>query len=291
MEILLLLCILFATLLALFGFLSLALFLVGVWYALFHYHPGEERNYTGRLLQQSWRGASFWTLARRLCKHTAHFAADQPPDPLFYVCQPHGILALSAVLAFLSGAADRPGRRVLLVVHDWYFRFQIPRPLRSLLLGCGVPSKYLDNIPMPGLRNLMLALGCIDKSRASIENALCHGFSVAVLPGGVFEMGPPLVDVHRPFGILRIAHDYRVPVVRVFMQDEERVCWIWESEPWWNKVLRRWTLGWLGLGALVPFCPRVWAWPVLRTVGVVCHGEGCESAEALQRVYDETRVI
>jgi 1-acyl-sn-glycerol-3-phosphate acyltransferase len=161
--------------------------------------------------------------------------------PLLFACRPHGVLVVSAWLTFLGGRLDLPGRRpTLLAVHSVIFA-------------------------LPGLRELALTLGCIDVSRESIERALAHGFSVAVLPGGVREMGPRILPLPDRPGLVSIAYDYDVPLIPVFFKGEEELCWVWTWEPRPVGWLRGQFISWLRIPFPLPFCPRFWNLPTLHT--------------------------
>jgi len=252
------------------GVLLVVLFAAGVAYGRL-YWSGEERAYSGRWLQRTWRGARGWRLLKALLRYQS--PAPPPPAilsdaaPVLYACQPHGMLALSAALAVFSGDLDTPaGPRTVLVVHDWYWW-------------------------VPGLRELALALGCIDRRWESIAHALAAGLSVAVLPGGVFEMGPPAVPPPPLLGLVRRAHAHgRAPLVPVVLRGEADACWVWHGEPAALRRLRAWTLTHWGVGVGALFVPRVWAWPVLAPlVGPSLDPAHCATATALQIVYDWVR--
>jgi len=250
--------------LAIFWTFSCALVLVTLWYTAHHGHTGEEYRYTGRLLQHGWRGGRVWQTLRRWMNHTyipcEALVKKDEYNSVLYVAQPHGMMALSAALTFLSGAADRPAHKpVLLVVHDFYFRCPLLPPPLVRWLGW---DRDRWSVPTVGLRNLMLALGCIDRRIESIAFALAQGFDVAVLPGGVLEMGPPLFPVPRPLPILKHA---RAPwftslVVPVQLRGEEDVCWVWHGEWCLIRLWRKLSYQLLGLFLFQPLVPRLHAW-------------------------------
>lgn len=206
----------------------------------------EERNYTGRLFRSSWRGENvwLWRVLTRLLRHSTVYVDDTSPrvGPLIYACHPHGMLAIGASLAVMRGAFDRPGTRTVLVVHGIFWW-------------------------IPIVRDLMLALGCIDRSWQSIENALANGFSVAILPGGIYEMGPPATERPEVLPLIRrIYHcGFAPPLVPVFLANEETNCWIWHGEPNFLRRLRAYGQRTIGLSVGAPFLPRFWAWPPLVT--------------------------
>jgi 1-acyl-sn-glycerol-3-phosphate acyltransferase len=208
---------------------------------------------------------AYWPAARRwantiLPYHTFRLPETPlPPGPLLYACRPHGILVVSAWLTFLTGRMDssRPGQKpTLLAVHSIIFK-------------------------LPVLRELALALGCIDVGRESILAALAQGYRVAVLPGGVREMaGMP--ESSDPPGIVRLAHEYKVPLVAVYFGGEAELCWVWAGEPAWLKHLREWLIRKTRAPFPLFFVPRVWRWPRLVTVV----GEALRDEDSFNHVFD-----
>jgi hypothetical protein len=232
------------------GVLIPSIFLIGMWYGK-RYWSGEECDFKGRYLQSSWRRdlytghePLFWRCVKYLTKFVfdpkqVEYLKDQK-DPVLYICQPHGIFALSAVLTFMSGAMDRPRRRVLVVIHGWYWW-------------------------VPFVRDIMLALGCIDRHWTSIQNALANGYSVAIMPGAVIEMGPPLIPLPLVFPIVSRIHQAGLPfIVPVYFEGEKEICWVWHNEPDFMKQFRRFAYKLIGWHGFLPFCPRLWNWPVLK---------------------------
>lgn len=207
------------------------------------YYDKAECDGTARYYWPAARSTFVGALLRRLLRHELVEAPSSlPPGPVLFACRPHGIFVVSAWLTFLLGAYERPPRpRVLLAIHSVIFA-------------------------IPGLREFALMLGCIDVSRASIEAALARGYSVAVLPGGVKEMGPSVVPLPDEPGIVKLAQDYDVPLVPVWFGGEVALFWVWHGEPRWVAAARalcitRWR---------IPFplfwCPRFWRVPRLRTI-------------------------
>ena len=88
-------------------------------------------------------------------------------------------------------------------------------------------------------RELFLAHGCIAVDADSILAALCRGESVAIIPGGVLEMGVPVKARARVPGIIKIAFEYDIPLRAVHFGGEELLCWIWLGEWRWITVIRR----------------------------------------------------
>jgi hypothetical protein len=213
---------------------------------------------------------AYWPAARRwahtlLPYHTLTLPETPlPSGPLLYACRPHGILVVSAWLSFLTGRMDALGQKpTLLAVHSILFK-------------------------LPFLRELALALGCIDVGRKSILAALAHGHRVAVLPGGVREMaGMP--EPEGPSGIVRLAHEYGVPLVPVHFGGEADLCWVWTGEPAWLRALREWLIRKTRAPFPLFFVPRVWRRPSLTTVigEALMHKEGEEmTLETFNRAFE-----
>lgn len=196
------------------GLAAHAGFAAGLWlYGPYYYDRSERdgsRNWPE--FRRRW-GRPLWAGLQRLYR----FRLAQPlPEPgpdapvLLYACHPHGLFALFVGLTFLPGRTGRPGVRVA-VHHN---------------LMC-----------VPVVRELLLWFGCIDASRDVVRAALQRGESVAVVPGGVYEMGAPVLPRSaRPAGFLRLAAELGVPVVPVVCPAEETVVWTWRGE--WAAVTR-----------------------------------------------------
>jgi hypothetical protein len=246
-----------------------------LWYGKW-YWSGVEKNYTQSALQTSWRYNPrtghlpwFWRIVRKLAKHNYDRTQldSLPAGPVIFSCQPHGIFALSAVLTFLSGLADRPGQRVVVAIHGWYWW-------------------------VPGLRQLMLALGCIDCRWVSMENAICNGYSVAIMPGAILEMGPPLIPLPDVFPLLKRVYAFKghvdIPIVPVFFKGEDEICWLWHNEPKLIKWMRRKSYEWIGMYVPLVSCPRVWKWPVLNPVHRAYLGASkFKTVEAMQKALED----
>ncbi len=223
-------------------------FLVTLWYGK-HYWRGQEKQYKPNYIWTGARGSWFWRVLRKWLNHHVSYPKELVPSgPVIYICRPHGVFAVSAWLTVLSGELDRD-----ILVHDTRY---LHMKRHHVLLA--VHSYWFL---LPGIRELALALGFIDASRESILYALEQRFSVAVLPGGVKEMGPPLLPIPDEPGILRLAQERKVPVVATYLRGEEDLFWVWHGEWRWIKAMRRVSYDWIGLFFPLIFCPRFWNWP------------------------------
>ncbi len=251
------------------GVVAFTTFASGVWYGKFFW-AREEYAYAGRLLQTGWRGRAnrFWRAVKYVLRYEAPaLPSNLPPGPVVFAAQPHGVLAVSAAIAVFSGDLDRPGSRTVLVLHGWYWWVW-------------------------GVRDLVLALGAIDREWSSIENAVANGFSVAILPGGVFEMGPPTVPPPDVFGVVREIKEKLdlLPLVPLVLRGEDDVCWVWHGEPRLFARVRAWFLKKVRAPVLVIFCPRVWAWPRLAPqVGKAIDARNYVTVAAFQKAYESAR--
>jgi Diacylglycerol acyltransferase len=253
----------------LIGVLTVILFAAGVLYGKWWW-SGEERAYSGAWFQASWRCGRVWSWLKVLLRYQtptppAHIREAVSPSPVVFSCQPHGMLAVSAALAVFSGDLDI-GRPTVLVVHSWYWW-------------------------VPGLRELMLSLGCIDRRWTSIKHALEAGYNVALLPGGVFEMGPPAVPPPPVLRIMQHLHAYgKALLVPVTLQGEDATCWVWHTEPKRLTRLRAASLKRCHVGVGAVFVPRFWAWPTLQPIiGPPIDPTDCPTPGLLQYVYDKVR--
>jgi hypothetical protein len=251
MELTVIAALVVAALVSLIGASFVVGFLVATLYDLYS-RDGSERRGDGRRFHPWLRNARpFRWLKALLAYELKKYETPPPAGPVLYACRPHGMLAVSAWLTFLDGTMDRrlgnpratDTRPVLLAVHSVLFS-------------------------LPLVRDLALALGCIDVSRESIEAALAHGYSVAVLPGGVREMGAPLAALPQSElpGVVKVAWDYDMPLVPVYFGGEAQLCWVWKNEPRVVKWLRAQSFRWTRLFFPLPFCVRFWCLPALRTV-------------------------
>jgi hypothetical protein len=238
MELILLACALVGVVIAVFGLTAVVTFAVTLFVYGPVYHDRRDKEYTRAYVNHAMRRWRVWGWLTHWLNHSiAIEPAEHVNEPVIYACRPHGILVVSAWLTFLSGALDRPRRPVVVAVH------------RSL-------------VGIPFLRDyLFLPLGVIDASEASILHALANGCSVAIMPGGVKEMGPPLLALPDQPGIIRLAHAYNITVVPVHFGGEAQLFWIWHGEWRVVRAIRRFIYAVTRLPFLVVFCPRVWDWP------------------------------
>lgn len=195
-------------------------FLLGAWYGRYYYDGAEctgERRWPDFVWLPLWATMRDWYRHRAVRVPPLGGAPASPlPRIAIYGCHPHGMLALSAAFTFLV-----PQRGVLLT------------PVRL--------ATHSLHTALPGLRELMLWAGCVDVTEEAILSTLSYDRSVALVPGGVREMGAPLRPAHeRSEGFLRIAHGIDCPVVPVFLGGERHVCHVWHNEPRWLTRVRAW---------------------------------------------------
>lgn len=228
---------------------------IGVWFVAIavvalaygrFYHDAAERDGRARYFRPGVRACWLGPLLRWVFRFELdeRAQAEKPvgPEPALFVCRPHGLLTVSAWLTFLLDGYAQPHRRVLLAVHSYWF-------------------------VVPGVRELALLLGCIDVSRDSIVEALAHGFSVAVMPGGIREMGPPVVPQPATPGVVRIAEEFQVPLVPVLFTGEPDLFWYCDPEPRPVAAARSCCIRRCRLPLPLPCFPRCcWRRPRLRAV-------------------------
>lgn len=82
---------------------------------------------------------------------------------------------------------------------------------------------------LPVVRDMYLALGCVEASRKTLTHVLMHGYSVAILPGGEHEQllvcadDSPFEDIVAPRdGLFRLAIETGSPIVPAFSFGERR---------------------------------------------------------------------
>jgi hypothetical protein len=172
-------------------------------------------------------------------------ASGSKHRPRLYLAEPHGMLVLSAVGAFLHCDRDPTlsRERQLLRVR------QTPRLVVHPLL-----------LRIPPIGWLLLRLGCVGRTPEAIDAALARGDSLVVIPEGTGGMGTPFLPPRRgPPGILRVAFDRGLPVVPVFFGGEAETCWTWASEPRVWTWLRRAMYQLTGYPLFTFFYPRLGA--------------------------------
>lgn len=210
----------------------------GAWY-----HNKHERKYKPKYINHQMRKSSLLKMLGNALGHSITIdpaytsLIDSDASPLLYACRPHGILVVSAWLTFLSGKLDRRGRPVVVAAHS---------------VVCSIP--FIREL-------LLLPLGIIDVSEKSILNAIKNGCSVAIMPGGVREMGPPLFPLPEQPGVIRLGHEYGINVVPVHFGGEDDLFWIWHGEWRIIKWIRWMIFKIFSIPFLVFFFPRVWDWP------------------------------
>lgn len=233
--------VMFATFMAALQISAVVIFAAGIVYGYWYWDGSESDGKARRFVpsvRRTWIGPFLrWCLRHEIVQDPLR---PVPPGPVLFVCRPHGILVVSAWLTFLTTNALSSRRPVLLAIHSIVFS-------------------------LPLCRELALLLGCIDVSRDSIEAALAHGYSVAVLPGGVREMGPPVVPLPRVPGICKVAAEYAVPIIPVFFKGEEELFAVWAYEPFFLRWVRGWCIRHLRLPFPLFWLPRFWRRHTLRT--------------------------
>lgn len=243
MELLLLLAALFVVLIIWSTTVTVA-FAIGLAYGRRYYdYDGSERrgeHFWPRLRQCApWRGLR-WCCRFAVSAEVAPLPL--PTAPCLVSFRPHGILALTATLAVLAAAPDEPFARTRLAVH-----------------------RILLSVPL--LRDLLLALGCLEASEAAIAAALRRGDSVAILPGGVHEMAsPPVRPPNACPGIVRLAHAHGVPLIVVHCAGETDLCWVPEHSHPIMRRLRELTYTWLRYPFPTFALPRLWRRPRLHAL-------------------------
>lgn len=198
-------------------YLAVGLFL-GLWYRPFYYDRAEC---TGERRWEAFTRLRLWLAFKRWYRHRIRGSEAPPASVAIYGCHPHGILAMSAGLTFVV-PPDEEERR-------W-----LPPTYRLAV------HSILSSLPL--FREIMLWGGCIDASEEAILEALSRQHSVALLPGGVREMGAPYHHRHheRPQGFLRIAYQKGCPAVPVYLRGERQICRVWHNEPRWLTRFRAW---------------------------------------------------
>lgn len=192
--------------------------LLGLWYSRSYYDGAEL---TGNRRWAAFAHFPLWAMLRRWYRHRIVDLASTGharPAIAIYGCHPHGMLALSSALTFL--VPRQKGEAVLL-------------PTRLAI--------HSFHVTTPGLRELTLWGGCIDATEEAILDTLYHQRNVALVPGGVREMGAPFrLSKDLPGGFLRIAFRIECPVVPVYLANEDKVCYVWHGEPRWLTGFRAW---------------------------------------------------
>jgi 1-acyl-sn-glycerol-3-phosphate acyltransferase len=153
-----------------------------------------------------------------------------------FACEPHGPQCMHMVFGFAAHGSGLPaalGRRVRVAAH-------------------------FINRHIPLVRDVFSIFGAIDAERTAFESALRTGYSLAVVPSGMYGKEHALLDpvdgvtrIYRrqQLGFLKLAAQYNVAVVPV-LSDEVH------SYRLYNQWMRSWPLAlMLGRYALLPLLP------------------------------------
>jgi hypothetical protein len=219
--------------------------LLMLWYGKYYWRPvTADRVRPGfRQWMNTWGGANWLRRHFHVSIQPMYDVTLDPFErldlthgPVIFSCQPHGMLVVSAYLGFLTNKHARKTLRVK----------QLSIGVHRLLLQCFF------------LSDALIALGCIPVSSESILAALHQGYSVAVMPGGVNEMGPPTVPAVRNFGLLKLAYAERKRIVPVYFKGEGELCWTWHPKWRWVQMMRAWTRKKCGFPFPTLFMPRFW---------------------------------
>lgn len=232
---------------------QIGLFIAALYYARYYYSQAE---FTGKRRWPTVRAFWGWKIIKQLYNHRVIFdksevALDFQTHSTIFGCHRHGILALSAGLTFML---DVPGKvspfgKVSLAVHSLHFM-------------------------IPFWSDLMVWMGAIDVGKRGIIEAIKRGDNVALVPGGITEMGQPYDPTKSlPSGFIRIAFDNGCNIVPVYMHNEEKVCWSWQSEPRWINRFRYFNARLIRYPFPTFFLPHLlWKVPSLTTyVGKTIH--------------------
>jgi hypothetical protein len=172
-----------------------------------------------------------------------------PPDMfVLYAGGPHGVLAASAAFAFALGDEHLARARL--------------RDAGLPLLGV---HRLLTTVPL--VRDLALALGAVDASRASLKAVLaCGRRDLALVPGGVRDMVPGNSTRSGNRGYIKLAWEHRLAIVPVVFEDEAALCAVLPLPAWLQRV-REWFIALPLLRYPLPlvFFPRLWRLPLRIT--------------------------
>jgi hypothetical protein len=195
---------------------------------LYAYTLFDKSEYTGKRISPAFRRWRFWRWYRRCYRHRIVITSPlQPGDarrPCIYASSPHGVNAVSFVLTFMV----LKGRHVQ----------KLLRP-RGKDIVCGVMTLLLR---CPGLRELLLPLGCVSVDKATmLHHLLGLRHDLALLPEGTREIAPPSNFQRKKHpGFLQLAYQLegRVDCAYVYLQNEDRnYCTLGNEWSWRQRMI------------------------------------------------------
>ena len=209
-------------------------FVVTLIYGATYYDRSET---TGSRAWRALRRCSWWGRCRRFYRHevrTADFDASGRADvPCLFAASPHGVNAASFFFSFIALTEEMQTR------------------LGGKAIECGIWNLFFW---FPILREIVLALGCVNVRWHTIESALrVRGSHFALIPGGVYEIAPAVPPPPRT-GFLKLAYSLqdRADCAFVYLENEAKVYSTWGDR--WR--FRQWALALIGVPITFYFGPR-----------------------------------
>jgi 1-acyl-sn-glycerol-3-phosphate acyltransferase len=154
-----------------------------------------------------------------------------PEGPVLYVAHPHGLFSMAPFIHWAAEATTWPGgEKVHIAIHSIFFR-------------------------IPFVRELCEHFGAIEATDDDIRRVLTNGESVALLTGGVQEIGATSPGRMRIYlkkrkGFARIAKELGVPIVPVLTFGENEL--FPPLKGFWTDWVQSYMRSWLGIAVPLP---------------------------------------
>lgn len=215
-------------------------------YGWFYWDRAER---TGARMSTWFRTGFGWKVLRAMLSHrikTPYPQYDLQPwettERALYICHPHGVFALGATLCGLA-PSDRARLNILAGVHWLLFA-------------------------LPGVREFVLAMGCVVADRDILRRLLDKGHSIMVIPEGTRAFAPRLTQ-GRPErdGYMQLAFEAQVRVILIITPSEKDTYLLWEPaslDSVRTRTLAKWKYPFLTL-----FAPLIPPTPFLSYAAVV----------------------
>jgi hypothetical protein len=235
----------YGSILWLAGLVIVVTFVLTLIYAATYYDRSET---TGARSWTWFRRLVCWDRCRRRYRHEVHHAefdsSERREVPCLFAATPHGVNAVSFFLTFMALTED------------------LQKKLGEREIECGVWNGFSW---LPILRELTLALGCVNVERQTIVSALRDRRAhFAEIPNGVHEIAPPAPPVPRT-GFLRLVYELEgaADCALVYLENEEKA-YLTLGDHW---SIRRWAIKIIGF-PITPYAGplrtrplRVWIGP------------------------------
>lgn len=162
-----------------------------------------------------------------------------PSGPVLFVAHPHGLFSMAPFIHWAAEVTSWPGtQKVHIAIHSIFFK-------------------------IPLVRELCEHFGAIEATDEEIRDILKKGESVALLTGGIQEIGatsPGRMQIYlkKRKGFARIAKELRVPIVPVLTFGENEL--FPPMQGFWTDWIQKYLRSWFGISIPVPTVESTMNW-------------------------------